>query len=244
MAAAREPGAGVTTRQNLALALALAGEWGPARAVAAADLSPADVDARMAQWAAFAQPVSASDQVAALLGVRPAVDPGQPVALALTVPASAPVVAVAAPSAPTPAPVAAPAPTAAVAEPLHLVVPASVAAAPVRPVVRRVPVRATPVTFAAGPWAIQLGTFPGAAGAQGAWTQALRRLPALRARPPITAVDGGKVRLAVGGLSIGSATAACRAYRVRGGSCFVRMGAGETVAAWARPARPVQLASR
>lgn len=82
-AAARAPGATAKVRQNLALSYALAGQWNMARVAAAADMSPADLDARLEQWAAFAQPKGASDQVASLLGVTPAVDTGLPVALAL-----------------------------------------------------------------------------------------------------------------------------------------------------------------
>lgn len=85
-AAARAPGANAKVRQNLALSYALAGEWNMARVAAAADMSPADVDARMEQWAAFAQPKGASEQVATLLGVIPAADAGRPVALALSAP--------------------------------------------------------------------------------------------------------------------------------------------------------------
>lgn len=70
-------------RQNLALALALAGQWQAARVVAATDLAPAEVDARLEQWAAFAQPATSYDQVATLLGVRAIADAGQPAALAL-----------------------------------------------------------------------------------------------------------------------------------------------------------------
>lgn len=113
--AARQPGAGAKTRQNLALTLALAGNWTGARIVAQADLSPADLDARLQQWAAFAQPHAAADQVAALLGVAPAADAGQPVAIALNaaVPVAAPTVEVAAVSS-TPAPVLVPTPTRAI----------------------------------------------------------------------------------------------------------------------------------
>jgi hypothetical protein len=70
-------------RQNLALSYALAGQWQMARVAASADMSPADLDARIEQWAEFAQPKHASDQVAALLGVTPSADAGRPVALAL-----------------------------------------------------------------------------------------------------------------------------------------------------------------
>ncbi|HET9510123.1 MAG TPA: tetratricopeptide repeat protein, partial [Sphingomonas sp.] len=79
--AAREPDADAKTRQNLALSLALAGRWNEAKAVASFDMSPADVDQRMAQWAAFATPSGAADQVAALLGVVPVEDAGQPTRL-------------------------------------------------------------------------------------------------------------------------------------------------------------------
>ena len=82
-AAARAPGADAKTRQNLALSLALAGRWVEAKTDAAADVAPAELDQRIMQWAAFAKPTSASDQVAALLGVTPIEDGGQPERLAL-----------------------------------------------------------------------------------------------------------------------------------------------------------------
>ena len=85
--AARDPSANATVRQNFALALALGGHWQEARAVAAVDVPADQIDARLAQWAAFARPTAASDQVAALLGVTPAADQGQPVQLALVAPA-------------------------------------------------------------------------------------------------------------------------------------------------------------
>ncbi len=87
MEAARQPGVDSRTRQNLALTLALAGQWQMSRAVAAVDVSPADLDERMQQWVAFAHPRAAADQVASLLGVRPVADMGQPTALALVQPA-------------------------------------------------------------------------------------------------------------------------------------------------------------
>jgi len=93
---ARDENATPTVRQNLALALALSDRWQEARAVAAIDLSPADVDARIMHWAAFSRPSAASDQVASLLGVKAVDDVGQPVQLALR--GSAPVMAEAAPA--------------------------------------------------------------------------------------------------------------------------------------------------
>lgn len=88
-AAARAPGADARTRQNLALAYAFAGDWRKARATAAQDVSPAELASRMEQWAAMARPEAGAMQVANILGVTPAADPGQPVRLALA-PAPAP----------------------------------------------------------------------------------------------------------------------------------------------------------
>jgi Flp pilus assembly protein TadD len=104
--AARAPEATPRVRQNLALAYALAGDWRRARAVAAQDVSPADLDARLAQWAGFARPGAAGVQVASLLGVTQTRDPGQPVRLALAPAAQDQAVALAeaAPVAPAPAP--------------------------------------------------------------------------------------------------------------------------------------------
>jgi len=82
--AARQPGAESRVRQNLALAYALAGDWTEARTVAAQDVPPDQLDARIHQWMQLASPKRSSDQVAALIGVTPApTDQGQPIRLAL-----------------------------------------------------------------------------------------------------------------------------------------------------------------
>ncbi|MBA4048671.1 MAG: sporulation protein [Sphingomonas sp.] len=81
--AARTAGADAKTRQNLALSLALAGRWREARAIAEVDVAADELDKRMVDWAVFARPVGAADQVASLLKVIPVEDKGQPVALAL-----------------------------------------------------------------------------------------------------------------------------------------------------------------
>ena len=82
--AARQKNADAVVRQNLALAHALAGEWAEARTIAAQDVPAAQLDARIQQWMQLAKPQHASDQVAALVGVKPAtVDAGQPARLAL-----------------------------------------------------------------------------------------------------------------------------------------------------------------
>lgn len=83
-AAARDTGADARVRQNLALAHALKGDWDMAKLIAAQDIAPDQVDARIQQWMTFAKPAGVADQVASLTGVTPAaVDPGQPVRLAL-----------------------------------------------------------------------------------------------------------------------------------------------------------------
>ncbi len=83
--AARAPDANAKTRQNLALAYALAGNWASAKVLAVQDLPPAEADARIVEWASFAKPATASDQVASLLGVRAVADGGMPTRLALGV---------------------------------------------------------------------------------------------------------------------------------------------------------------
>jgi Flp pilus assembly protein TadD len=85
--AARESDANAKTRQNYALSLALAGRWAEAKTVAAIDMAPDQVDARIMQWASFSRPTNAYDQVASLLGVTAVQDAGQPVGLALVRPA-------------------------------------------------------------------------------------------------------------------------------------------------------------
>lgn len=107
--AARNNGADARVRQNLALALALQGDWDSARTVAAQDVPADQLDSRIQQWMTFARPARASDQVAALTGVVPAaIDPGQPSRLALTPQQEPSRVAEAAP--PLPVAVAEPAP--------------------------------------------------------------------------------------------------------------------------------------
>ena len=88
--AARSPMATPRTRQNLALAYAFAGDWNRSRAVAAQDISPSEVDGRLAQWAQMVRPGTGPAQVATLLGVSPGADRGRPVQVALG--ASEPVV--------------------------------------------------------------------------------------------------------------------------------------------------------
>jgi Flp pilus assembly protein TadD len=103
--AAHAAGASGRIRQNLAFAYAMAGDWQKARVIAAQDVSPGDLSARLAHWASLAQPSTPADKVAGLLGVRPGADSGQPERLAL---APAPSAAAFAAADPAPAPQAAP----------------------------------------------------------------------------------------------------------------------------------------
>ncbi|HVF37550.1 MAG TPA: SPOR domain-containing protein, partial [Sphingomicrobium sp.] len=82
--AARAIGADSRVRQNLALAHALAGDWGQARLVASQDVPADQLDARIDQWMKLAKPARAHEQVASFIGIQPAAgDPGQPVRLAM-----------------------------------------------------------------------------------------------------------------------------------------------------------------
>lgn len=265
----RSPQANAKARQNLALALALAGRWPEARVVASADMAPADVDRRMVQWAAFAQPASASDQVAALLGVVPVVDPGQPVALALNAPSAVqlasadpidahmPGRAPEAVEAAAIAPATAPPPATVVPVVLPAVPPVTtiaakgafkVAVAPAKTVARTKAVAVR--QLAKGDWYVQLGAFDSPGVARDAWGRAQRRFAAFRQQAPTGMNFATKsvtfYRLSVGGFTRGDADAMCRQYRRRGGVCFVRIGAGDSMAQWVKPkgAGGVQMAAR
>ena len=149
-AEARGPNATPKTRQNLAFALAISGRWKEASAVAAQDVNPNELDARMRAWAEVATPKSSVDQVASVLGVSAAADPGEPTMLALGQPQVPTAVATVEPApapalaamptidAPTPVPAAAPM----VAE-----APAPAAAAPVAVAQSEPDASAPPVKF-------------------------------------------------------------------------------------------------
>lgn len=264
--AARQPGADAKTRQNLALAFALAGDWRDARVIVGMDLSPAQVDQRLGEWAQLAQPHAASDQVAALLGVKASRDPGQPIALALNAPSAPVAVADASPAAPATdaaqAPVvaaAAPAPAAeakpqqvaqVVFGPRHEVVqqlPAAPAAAPhPAAMVAKTAARPEPRPLSSGDYYVQLGAYENAAVAHDGWARAARRFPAFAERTPqgMNFTQGGTTyyRLSVGGFSRTDARRLCNQYRAHGGRCFIRTGAGDQVAQWV--SKGTELASR
>src|SRR3546814_11058187 len=59
------------TRQNLALAYALAGQWANGRTAAAEDVSPADLDPRVEHWANPASPETRDQPFRTLPGPTP-----------------------------------------------------------------------------------------------------------------------------------------------------------------------------
>lgn len=146
--AARSEDATSKTRQNLALAYAMAGRWKESQVVASQDVPADQLLERMMKWAQFARPQAASDQVASLLGVHPAVDPGQPQRLALLPATPEPVATAAVVEQPAPAEfVAAVEPS---AEPVQAGGETLAVTQPAAPVVAEVaPAIETPVTPAA-----------------------------------------------------------------------------------------------
>lgn len=293
--AAREATATAKTRQNLALSMALAGRWKEATEIAAMDVSPDQLQARLTEWAHFARPTNAYDQVASLLGVKPVQDGGQPVALAL---AQQPGVAVAA-AAPTADPVdafmpgvpqgaaqvaadagvevaAAPqaeaqpepqpepqqvagtgpqvvfGPRAEVVQQVRVAQPAPVRAAPTRAPVRTAAASPAPATAVVnakpGNYYVQLGAYENAAVARDAWARHSRRVAALRDATPqgvqFSTRAGNFYRLSVGGYDRSGAAALCQQVRASGSPCFVRVQAGDSVAAWVKGGGRAQVAAR
>ncbi|TKD50075.1 SPOR domain-containing protein [Sphingomonas baiyangensis] len=257
---ARDPSADAKVRQNLALALALAGRWPEAKTIAAIDLSPADVDARILEWAKFARPGGAADQVASLLGVTPAEDLGQPVRLALNPPAEV-MAAVSQPATTATASIAAadiaPAPAAAspitaggivfaarreIVQPIPIAVEAPVRTARVdAPAHKPAAAPAAPRSFAKGQYHVQLGAYDNAGVARDAWGRLSRRVAVLKGQAPhgVGVSAGGRdfYRLSVGGFARADADAVCRSVRASGNRCFVRTQAGDKLASWAQGER-------
>lgn len=117
---ARSRDADSRVRQNLALAYAFAGDWTNARVVAGQDVPANQLDSRIQQWMQLAKPAHASDQIAALTGIKAApTDQGQPIRLALNKPDPR-----LAQYAPAPAPAPKPQPRVAQASPVPVPVPA------------------------------------------------------------------------------------------------------------------------
>ncbi|RYY25428.1 MAG: SPOR domain-containing protein [Sphingomonadales bacterium] len=280
MPAARAADADAKTRQNLALSLALAGRWQEARTLAAVDVSPDQLDARIMEWASFSRPTNAYDQVASLLGVKAVQDGGQPVRLALAQQPGVMFAAVA-PVAPAADPVDQYMPTAPAAEPdvqvaeaapvaepevqvasvqvasvvfgpreeIVQAIPASTRAAPAAPSVVRQAKVSTPAPAArSGKFYVQLGAYANAGAAKSAWNGHTRRVPGLASSAPqgsrVSTRVGNFYRLSVGGFARNDADTLCREVRSTGGTCFVRVQAGDALASWAKPGQSSQMASR
>lgn len=215
---ARSSDASAQIRQNLALAYVLAGRWAEAQTTASQDLAPHEVGQRMLQWAQMARPRGSADQVAALLGTRPAHDPGMPVQLALIeeLPATTqPVQAAEAAPVPViheapPAPVrviavAPPAPAPVIAKaspaPVPVIAPAApVVASPVLAPVRLVALPAPavsssrPASFVrptARGYVVQLGAYAKLSRLDQAWAHAVRHTPSLASFSPVSSTARG-----------------------------------------------------
>ncbi|HEV2078326.1 MAG TPA: SPOR domain-containing protein [Allosphingosinicella sp.] len=252
-AASRSADADGRVRQNLALAYALSGDWQRARITASQDLSPADLATRMEQWARFVQPAAQWDQVASLLGVTPAQDPGQPVRLALAPPA--PEAPAHAEMQPQPAPEA-PVAYADLEEPLEAPpvqvhynkpVPAeaprpkAVQASLPAPTAKPSPAKKLvqePRPAATGRFVVQLASYDSVAALSEGWSQ-LRKRYALGSASPVSAVvdlpgKGKFHRLSLSGFdSQAEAARACAAIKGKGGACFVRAASGDVPMQWA-----------
>ena len=219
--AVRSPEADAKTRQNLALSFALAGRWQEAKTMVAVDVAPAEVDQRIMQWASFARPKSAYDQVASLLGVTPVLDPGQPVALALNS-SSGPALAAAAP--------------------VDTYMPGQADAAVVAVQEAPAPAREADVAVASAPVEVAAAPSPAPAFSSvvfGPREEVVQRLPFnVAASKPVRAV-AQPVRAAVQPVRMASATVAPRAPGK--GSFFVQLGAFQNAAvakdAWTRVVR-------
>ncbi|MDB5738405.1 MAG: sporulation protein [Sphingomonas bacterium] len=262
--AARSQDSNARTRQNLALAYALDGQWRQSRAVAMQDTPPDRIGDQIAGWAAMSSPQAASGQVAAMLGVTPARDPGQPTALALAAPATPSNVALAlaepepAASVPVAAPVAGPV-AVALAEPAPTMAatPALLAAHPVAaPPLLRASRKPTRVAFAPsmqpigrGGFVVQLGAYSKVNSLETAWAQASRLSPQVATLSPVRGQFGLSgatlIRLSIGGFANhADASTLCGKIKARGGACFVRATFNDAPLQWAKRDTGTQIASR
>jgi len=120
------------------------------------------------------------------------------------------------------------------------------AVAVVKPATKAAAVEETPRALAAGKFYVQLGAFDTAGVARDAWKRAARQFPTFSGHTPqgvtVKTASGSFYRLSVGGYARPDAIKLCLSYRAAGGRCFVRAGAGEQLANWAKPGQ--QIASR
>ena len=111
----------------------------------------------------------------------------------------------------------------------------------------RVAKASAPVRLAEGNYYVQLGAYDSAGVAHDAWKRLARRIGVLSRHAPqagrITTREGSFYRLSVGGFARRDADQLCRRVKAKGQTCFVRAGAGDTMAAWYKQGRD-QLAAR
>lgn len=253
--AAHEPTATGRVRQNLALAYALAGDWKHARTVAEQDVSPADLNKRLQQWAVLASAAGPEARVAMLLGVSANSDPGQPASLAL---APAPAPAAASAQADQPAAPAAPAVAEALPAPVAPAGPAEVAAARLAPVASA-PIQPTPAVAPApiakpaalpvaqnpirkspaSRFVVQIGAFRTPDQVEHAYAELYRRFGFIADHEPLSTTvqlpgKGQFHRLSIAGFDSQAAAAKiCNMIKAQGGACFVRTIAGDAPVQWA-----------
>jgi Flp pilus assembly protein TadD len=127
------------------------------------------------------------------------------------------------------------------------------------PVAARAPVRVArasapavvPVAAAKakpGNYYVQLGAYANAEVARDGWARHASRVPALRGETPqgvkFSTAAGNFYRLSVGGFDRAGAASLCSQVRASGSSCFVRVGAGDSLAAWVKGNGRAQVAAR
>lgn len=131
----------------------------------------------------------------------------------------------------------------------HVPVPA-VAFAPKAPLVFAKPKRVAPVIRATsgGRYVVQLGAFGSSAQAEKMWKRSSGRLGVASYTPSTMNFrlnNVNFVRLSVGGFPTRTpAVQVCERVRRASGNCFVRINAGDQIAAWVRPNSTTRFASR
>lgn len=229
--AARQPGATARTRQNLALAYALDGQWARARVVAAQDLDPVTLEGRVRQWAELAARGDAAAQTAGLLAIMPdAGDRGRPIGLAY-VPPEARVQQAAATDVPPPT---------AATSPVEVAAAAPITMTPVAPAATSAAPRAASVAPApAGRWVVQLAAYARPDLLEANWKRLAERHAELLddyapVRSQVTIGERRYYRLGLSGFDArAEAIDLCETLQARGRACFVR----DTATAVARGAR-------
>lgn len=228
--AARQPDATARTRQNLALAYALDGQWARARVIAAQDLDPATLEIRVRQWAELAAQGDVSMLTAGLLATNPVSDDaGRPIGLAYVPPSARVQQAAATPLQPASEPKI----ELAAAEPEIMVtpIPAAAASKPAMAAPRQPSVRQAGAVASVAPssrWVVQLAAYDRAELLEANWKHLSSRNAELVAdysavRSEVTIGNRRYYRLALAGFDGRSeAVDLCENLQAKGRACFVR----------------------